>query len=57
MTRSSGTVRRGPLEEFAEGFVGELVVLGYSRRTCEAQLGLLRHLSRWLEAEGWRRVS
>lgn len=51
MTRSSGTVRRGPLEEFAEGFVGELVGLGYSRRTCEAQLGLLRHLSRWLEAE------
>jgi site-specific recombinase XerD len=44
-------VRRGPLEEFAEGFAGELVGLGYSRRTCDAQLGLLRHLSRWLEAE------
>ena len=41
----------GPLEEFAEGFQAELVRLGYSPRTSEAQLYLMKHLSGWLA--GW----
>jgi site-specific recombinase XerD len=42
----------GPLEEFAEGFRGELVRLGYASRSSEAQLGLMKHVSRWLSAQG-----
>ncbi len=42
----------GPLGEFVEGFAAELAGRGYSSRSSEAQLGLMRHLSRWLEARG-----
>ena len=36
------------LEQYADGFVAWLGRLGYSPRTCEAQVALLRHLARWL---------
>lgn len=42
----------GPLEEFAEGCQAELASLGYSPRTSEAQLYLLKHLSAWLATQG-----
>ena len=42
----------GPLGGFVEGFAAELEVRGYSWRSSEAQLGLMRHLSRWLQARG-----
>lgn len=42
----------GPLEEFGEGFRGQLVGLGYSWASAEAQLGLMKHLSSWLESQG-----
>jgi len=48
----SGVAVVGPLEEFAEGFRGELAGLGYASRSSEAQLGLMKHLSRWLSARG-----
>lgn len=52
MAGRSGVSVPGPLGEFVEGFLTELAGLGYSPRTCEAQLRLTRHLSRWLAAEG-----
>src|SRR3954451_5835293 len=42
----------GPLEVFAEGFVGELVRLGYRRTPATFQLQLMAHVSRWLQSEG-----
>ncbi len=42
----------GPLEEFGEGFRGELLGRGYSWASAEAQLGLMKHLSVWLESQG-----
>ena len=36
------------LEPYEDGFVAWLGDLGYSPRTCEAQVALLRHLARWL---------
>ena len=36
------------LGQYADGFVAWLGRLGYSPRTCEAQVALLRHLGRWL---------
>lgn len=41
----------GPLEEFAEGFRASLARSGYAWCTVEAQLGLMKHLSAWLESE------
>lgn len=41
----------GPLEEFAEGFRVELTGSGYAWRSAEAQLGLVKDLSRWLGAQ------
>lgn len=52
MSGWSGVTVEGPLEEFAEGFRAELVGVGYSSRGSEAQLGLMKHLSRWLSAQG-----
>jgi len=52
MSRPSNVEVSGPLEEFAEGFALELVGLGYSPRTIEAQLRLMKHLSEWLAALG-----
>ncbi|HEU0086756.1 MAG TPA: tyrosine-type recombinase/integrase [Pseudonocardiaceae bacterium] len=40
------------LEEYADGFVAWLGRLGYSPRTCEAQVALLRHLAGWLAEQG-----
>jgi site-specific recombinase XerD len=42
----------GPLQELEEGFLEELSGLGYSPRTSETQLNLMRHLSRWLSTRG-----
>jgi hypothetical protein len=36
------------LGQYAEGFVAWLGRLGYSPRTCGAQVALLRHMGRWL---------
>ena len=50
-----GLARRfgdGPLGGFVEGFAAELEGQGYSWRSSEAQLGLMRHLSGWLGARG-----
>lgn len=41
-----------PLRELEEGFRDELVGLGYAPCTSQAQLNLMRHLSRWLGARG-----
>ena len=40
------------LEEYADGFVVWLGRLGYSPRTCEGQVALLRHLACWLAERG-----
>ena len=40
------------LEEYADGFAAWLGRLGYSPRTCQAQVALLRHLARWLASRG-----
>src|SRR6516164_956964 len=40
------------LGQYADGFVAWLGRLGYSPRTCEAQVALLRHLGRWLADQG-----
>ena len=50
-----GLARRfgvGPLGGVVEGFAAELEGQGYSWRSSEAQLGLMRHLSVWLGARG-----
>ena len=44
--------RDSGLERHADGFVAGLCRLGYSPRTCEAQVALLRHLARWLTEQG-----
>ncbi len=36
------------LGQYADGFVAWLGRLGYSPKTCQAQVALLRHLGRWL---------
>lgn len=40
------------LGQYADGFVAWLSRLGYSPRTCEAQVALLRNLGRWLADQG-----
>src|SRR5216683_3335785 len=40
------------LAGYADGFVAWLGGLGYSPRTCEAQVALLRHLAGWLAQQG-----
>ena len=40
------------LGQYADGFVAWLGRLGYSPRTCEAQVALLRHMGRWLADQG-----
>ena len=40
------------LAQYADGFVAWLGRLGYSSKTCEAQVALLRHLARWLAQQG-----
>jgi integrase/recombinase XerD len=52
MAGSFGVWVSGPLEEFAQGFAGELVGVGYSWRGGEAQLRLMGHVSRWMSMQG-----
>lgn len=52
MSDPSRTVVPGPLALFAEGFVVELHVRGYTAGSAHQQMCLMAHLSRWLEAEG-----
>jgi integrase/recombinase XerD len=42
----------GPLERYASGFAGELAGMGYTPNSAALQLGLMAHLSRWLEETG-----
>lgn len=42
----------GPLVEFADGFRVELARLGYTWRSADAQLALVKHLSGWLGVQG-----
>lgn len=39
------------LAQYADGFVAWLGRSGYSPKTCEAQVALLRHLARWLAGQ------
>src|SRR5438552_1006729 len=39
----------GPLQRYARGFAVELAGLGYTPNSAALQLGLMAHLSRWLE--------
>ena len=48
MERLASAAGIAELEQYADGFVAELGRRGYSPRTCEAQVALLRHLARWL---------
>ena len=49
MERLEPGAGNGPeLAQYANGFVAWLGHLGYSPRTCEAQVALLRHMARWL---------
>jgi len=50
MERLASAGGRPGLGQYADGFVAELGRLGYSPRTRGAQVALLRHLARWLDA-------
>src|SRR2546427_6479671 len=52
MKDSSKKFLWSPLGGFAEGFLAELSARGYSPRSSEAHLFLMKHLSRWLAAQG-----
>lgn len=47
-----GVRMAGPLEPYASGFGAELARVGYTRLSVRGQLGLVAHLSRWLDGEG-----
>lgn len=40
------------LGQYADGYVAWLGRLGYSPKTCQAQVALLRHLGCWLAQRG-----
>ena len=42
----------GPLVPYVDGFWAELAAAGYTAWSVEAQLRLMAHVSRWLEAQG-----
>ncbi len=44
----------GPLAPYAEGCHKELIKLGYTPLSAIVKLGLLAHLSRWIESGGFR---
>lgn len=50
--RRASTREGGPLEEFVAGFRGALAEQGYAPRSIDAQVGLVRHLSRWMTERG-----
>jgi integrase/recombinase XerD len=47
-----GVRMAGPLTPYAPGFSAELTRLGYTLFSTRGQLGLVAHLSRWLDGEG-----
>ncbi len=47
-----GVRMAGPLTPYAPGFAAELTRLGYTLFSTRGQLGLVAHLSRWLDGEG-----
>jgi integrase/recombinase XerD len=42
----------GPLQRYASGFAAELARVGYTPNSAALQLGLMAHVSRWLEQNG-----
>lgn len=50
--RSQRWLRVGPLAADLDGFAADLAAQGYARKTAMEKLGLVRHLSLWLESEG-----
>ena len=50
--RSQRWLRVGPLAADLDGFAADLAAHGYARKTAMEKLGLVRHLSLWLESEG-----
>ena len=52
MKRREPRAETPELAQYADGFVAWLGRLGYSSKTCEAQVALLRHLARWLAQQG-----
>jgi hypothetical protein len=42
----------GPLSEYRGGFAGKLAGVGYATGSAEHQVGLMAHLSRWMEGRG-----
>ena len=47
-----GVRMAGPLTPYAPGFAAELTRLGYTLFSTRGQLGLVAHLSRWLDGAG-----
>ncbi len=50
--RSQRWLRVGPLARDLDGFAADLAAQSYARGTALGKLGLVRHLSLWLESEG-----
>ena len=50
--RSQRWLRVGPLARDLDGFAADLAAQSYARETALGKLGLVRHLSLWLESEG-----
>jgi integrase/recombinase XerD len=44
----------GPLSEYRDGFADRLADVGYATGSAEHQVGLMAHLSRWMESRGLR---
>jgi integrase/recombinase XerD len=53
MKNDPGRVRvSGPLSAYRDGFAEELARQGYTPGSAQRQVGLLAHLSRWLDGRG-----
>ena len=51
MKNDPGRVRvSGPLSAYRDGFAGELARQGYTPGSAQRQVGLMAHLSRWLDS-------
>ena len=46
----------GPLSEYRDGFADKLAGVGYATASAEHQVGLMAHLSRWMEGRGLGRL-
>ena len=42
----------GPLSAYRDGFAEELAGQGYTAGSAQHQVGLMAHLSRWLDSRG-----